>query len=410
MSPTAWAGAALLALGALAGAPPLLLVGVLTLLAEALRSLWSRHGLRGVTYERRLGTDRAVWGDEIPLDVIVWNRKLLPLPWLHVDDFVSENVTVRERRLSRTDRPGLAALEHTWTLAWYERVVRHLHVVADHRGMFRFEGARIRVADLFARDTAEEENRDPLSFLVRPRTVPVRGAAPERAPIGERVAPWSLFRDPALFAGVRPYQPGDPMRHVHWKATARTGRPVVKRFDPSRSRELVVVLDVQTLEGPHWVMSYDEDLVEGLCVAAASLARRALAEGAECGLLAAAYTGTPQATAWVPPAGGAGQLARITDTIARLASFASAPFEHMIAAVPLRVGPGATVLAISARPPGPFLGSLRRLARSGYDIELVAMGPAAPEHAAGARAAGVRATVATLSPDWRTSDALVIGA
>ncbi|MDA8201948.1 MAG: DUF58 domain-containing protein [Chloroflexi bacterium] len=410
MNVSAWLGLAMAGLGALSGTPPLVLVGVLVLLASLLRGLWSRYGLRGVTYERHLAHDRAVWGDEVGLDVTVWNRKLLPLPWLHADDFVPEDLSVRGRTLARSDRPGLALLDNTWSLAWYERVVRHLRIVADRRGVFRFGAVRLRVADLFARETAEEERTLRDELVVRPRSVGVLERLDERATLGERRARHSLFRDPALFAGVRPYQPGDPLRHVHWKATARSGETVVKRFDPSRQRTLLFALDGQTVDGPHWLMTYDEDLLEGLCVAAASLARRALAEGAECGLAAAAYAGTVRPVAWVPPAGGSDQLGRIADTLARISPGASQPFERLLASLPQRIGPDATIVAITGRDPAPFVPVLRRLARSGYGVELVAMGGASRQRAAFARAAGIEAFTATLDRGWRESDALTMRA
>ena len=54
------------------------------------------------------------------------------------------------------------------------------------------------------------------------------------------------------------------------------------------------VLDVQTLSGPAWEMSWDPDAFEALCVAAASLARAALDGGAAVGLAAAGFSGTAQ--------------------------------------------------------------------------------------------------------------------
>ncbi len=405
-----WLGLFLAAIGAVAGAPSILLVGILVVLVAFLRRLWSRFGLRDVEYERRLASDRAVWGDEIPLEVTVWNRKLLPLPWLRAEDYVPEEMRIRGRQLSRADRPGLAIFDNTWSLAWYERVTRRFHVVADRRGVFRLGSVRLTVADLFARETAEEERSHPAVYVVRPRSLPVQERVPERAAMGERVAPANLFQDPALFAGVRPYQPGDPLRQVHWKATARTGQIVVKRFDPSRQRELVLAVDVQTMEGPYWMMTYDEQVFEGLCVAAASLARRSLGEGAACGLLAAAFAGTPRPVLWIPPSAGPGQLGRITDALARVSPGASAPYADVLASLPRRVSPGATIVALSGRDPGTYVTVLRRLARVGYGVQLVAMGPDAAALVRSARGHGVPAMTAVLAPDWRTSDALVVGA
>ena len=139
---------------------------------------------------------------------MIWNRKPLPLPWLRAEDFVPDEMVLRERSLIRADRPGLAILDNTWSLAWYERVVRHLHVVADRRGVFRLDAVRLRVADLFARETAEEERSYPATYVVRPRTVPVRERLPARASLGERLAhdeplpgPRAVRRRPAVPAG-----------------------------------------------------------------------------------------------------------------------------------------------------------------------------------------------------------------
>ncbi len=401
-------GVGLLVLGALASAPGLLLVGVLALLIAWLRGLWARYGLRDVTYERRLDTDRAVWGDEIPLDVTVWNRKLLPLAWLRTRDFVSDGARLRDRPLTRSDRPGLAFLENRWTLAWYERVVRHFHLVADRRGIYRFDQVSLEVADLFASATTVEERRLRQSYVVRPRSVPVRRGGPERAMLGTRQARASLFEDPALFAGVRPYQPGDPLRRIHWKATARTGHTASKRFDPSREREVVVALDMQTLEGPHWMMVYDDEMVESLCVAAASLARGILADGSACGLAVAAFTGTPSTITYLPPGGSSAQLGRITDVLGRASSFASLPFDRLLGLLARQMPSGATVLTCSARDPTGFLAAARRLRAGGFDVRHVALGPGADDWARLAREAGIPASVAQLDPDWRTSDVLVL--
>ena len=52
-----------------------------------------------------------------------------------------------------------------------------------------------------------------------------------------------------------------------------------RRWEPARAHHLVLVLDVQTISGPAWEMAWDHDAFEGLCVAAASLARSSLHEG-----------------------------------------------------------------------------------------------------------------------------------
>ena len=401
-------GLAMLVAGALLGVPGLLLIGGLTLLSRWLTTLWSRYGLESIGYERRIGTRRAVYGDQVPLDIEVWNRKLLPVPLLTADDHVTDTLRVSGRPLVASERPGQGALQNSWSLLWYERVVRHLVIDALRRGTFSFGPIRLTVSDLFERGTNSEERELSDELLVRPRTVPVRAPHAARAPLGTARARSSLFTDPARFAGVRPYQPGDPMRRIHWRATARIGEQVSRRYEPVHERQVLLAVDLQTVPGPHWLMLFDDDQVEALCVAAASLARRMLRTDTACGLLVGAQLAGGRRWAYLPPSAATSQLGRIEDVLARVQPILSLPFERLLGAVPRRLAPGGTVLSLGARDPEPYADRLRRLSRSGYAVTHLAFGPDRETHRAEMAARGIPALVAELDPDWRKADALVL--
>ena len=401
-------GLAMLLVGAALNAPGLLLIGGLTLLSRWLTTLWSRYGLSSIVFERRLGSNRAVWGDEIALDVEVWNQKLLPVPLLVVDDYVTDSLRVMGRRLGPSDRPGRGVLANAWSLLWYERVVRHLRIDARRRGVFAFGPVRLTVSDLFERGTNSEERELDDALLVRPRTVPVRTTEPARAPLGTSRTRASLFTDPAQFAGVRPYQPGDPARQIHWRATARVGQPVSRRYEPVNERNVLLAVDLQTVPGPHWMMLFDDEQVEALCVAAASLARRSLRDGAACGLLLGTQLAGGRRWAYLAPSAATGQLGRIEDLLARVQPIVSLPFEQLLGVVPRRLPPGGTVAVLSARDPSPFVEPLRRLSRSGYAVRILALGEEREAHTRIVSRAGVDGRSAALSPTWREADALVV--
>lgn len=393
-----------------AGAPGALLVAVVTLLYAWLTRLWTRFGVQRVQYQRRLAAGKAVAGDSVALDVTIWNRKPLPLPWVGADDLVTDGLEVRERSTLDRDNEvqGRRILHNEWSLAWYERVVRHFHLDDVRRGVYELGPVRIRVRDILGRDAVEGSLELPDRLVVSPPALPVRHVGHATAPIGERRARRSLFVDPALYAGVRPFQPGDSLRQIHWRATARLGTPVSRRYEPARGREVVLAIDIQTLPGPHWQMIWDEPAFEGLCTSAASLARRLLDQGSSVGIAAASFTGTPQRYAWLAPQASASQLPRVGGLLARVGPISSAPFGGLLTWLARRVAPGATIMLLSARDPRAYLPAVRRLATSGYGVELVSTGSEAATHARHGRAAGVRSSAATINPSWEHPDATVV--
>ena len=407
MSGLAFAAVLLVVAGAFVGVPIIVVLGTIVLLLETIRAVWTRYGLRGVSYRRALASDRTTWGDEIPMTVEVWNRKRLPLAWLRADDDVSFGVVVRERDLVDGSR-GSGALRNVWTLAPFERVTRRFHVSGERRGVYDLGPIDLSVGDLFARQAAIEERDHRATFIVRPRTVGTTGIERPDQWGGLERAKQGLSEDTSRFAGVRPYAPGDPLRRVHQRASARLGTPVTKRFEPSRDREVLIVLDVQVRDGPAWEIAFEPDEVEALHVVAASIARSLAAERAAFGIAAAGFTGAETRFAHVPISSSVGQAERVLDMLARMSSHPSAPFERLLALVRRIARPGTTILVVTARNPVPFTGWFRRLEQGGCRVVIVACGPEAVADAGRARGAGFAARAARLNGPWQTATSMEV--
>jgi uncharacterized protein (DUF58 family) len=200
------------------------------------------------------------------------------------------------------------------------------------------------------------------------------------------------------------------VRRIHWRATARTGTPVSRRYEPVNERQVLIAVDLQTVPGPHWLMLFDDEQVEALCVAAASMTRRLLRDGAACGLLIGTQLAGGGRWAYLPPSTAAGQLGRVEDMLARVQPIVSLPFERLLAVVPRRLAPGGTLVVLSARDPEAYLEPMRRLTRSGYAVRHVALGERRDAHRLRATSAGIDARAAALEPGWRDADALVLTA
>ena len=182
----------------------------------------------------------------------------------------------------------------------------------------------------------------------------------------------------------------------------------MKRFEPSRDREVLLVVDVERGEVPAWETQSDVDALESLFVVAASLVRSLSLERVAFGLVAAGYRGGGKAPAWLSVAEAPGQAERAFDLLARLSADPLASFERVLGLVARIVRPGCTVVVLTGRDPSPFFVHLRRLEHVGSDVVVVACGPDRAKDAARAGAAGLAARTAQLDGPWRTAEHLAV--
>lgn len=85
-----------------------------------------------------------------------------------------------------------------------------------------------------------------------PRYVPTRSSEVRRIQLrsrrlvtGDLMGQYrSAFRGTGLvFTDIREYQPGDDVKHIHWKATARTGKVFVKSYEEDRQLRVLLAVD-----------------------------------------------------------------------------------------------------------------------------------------------------------------------
>lgn len=86
-------------------------------------------------------------------------------------------------------------------------------------------------------------NRDePVDLYVHPRTILFGGQSLGFLRDLEGLPATDLSRDDVSFHALLEYQPGDDLRHVHWRSTARTGTMMVRQFEETRRSHFVIGL------------------------------------------------------------------------------------------------------------------------------------------------------------------------
>jgi uncharacterized protein (DUF58 family) len=184
---------------------------------------------------------------------------------------------------------------------------------------------------------------------------------------------------------------------------------MTKRFEPSRDRDLMLVID---LEAPTstWEdhATGDDEPVEALIVMAASIIRSLGERHATFGLAAAGYSRTTSRLAFLPVSSAPGHMERGLDLLARLSTESSAHFDHLAALVGRAVGEATSVVVLTARDSLELIRPLRALQRRSLAVRMLAAGSAGPGAAARARRAGIPAEVVDLDGPWRTATRLLV--
>ena len=395
------AGIGVVVLGIATGSAPIVLIGASIVLIRLVAQRWPQRVLDSLTYSRSIHPQKTVMGDEVELRLELWNRTRLPIAWAIAQDTLGDHLRLNSPRTVASIAGPMRP---------YERVTRKLRITPMRRGVHEVGPVRLGVAEHFGTKVPKLDKPGAPSYVIaRPLMAPVVGQSPQSAPLAQVRAKRSLYTDPTLFAGVRPFQAGDPLRSIHWRASAREGQPQTKRFEPALSRQQVIVLDVQTVEGPYWMLDYDDILFEELCVAALSLTRLLITQDASVGFAAAGFNYTTQRYVYLPPRADRAQIERIGDVLARMTSESSAPLVSLLAWLPRRVPKGTTITILSGRSTLSSASVVKRLEQSGFPVHFILLrGGAESKHEA--RQAGMSALPAAVEMAGGRPTAVVIDA
>ncbi len=351
---------ALVALGVVLQATLLYLCALLVLSTGLLPEIWFRVSLERIAFRRLFSKQRVRLGDELTLTYQIENRKRLPIPWLELEDDLPNALELRSVDLHMSHRPFRSILLTPLSLWSFQRVSRRYHLRAVQRGIWACGPAYARSSDPFGfldRDR-KLENEGHNTVMVLPAIVPLEQLGlPSMHPFGRQLSQRRAIEDPSQIVGVRDYIPGDPLRQIHWKATARATKLQTKVLPPTTEQTLLILLDINTKA--HVSLGVRIDLLELGIVAAASVASWATERRYAVGLVSngipmtgdnETFESLAEARSFVrvPPSTHPNQFPRLLETLARLQPYLGSSMEALVAREKPRLPVGTTIVYISA--------------------------------------------------------------
>ena len=351
----------------------------LVLFSVALTSLvlisaaWGSHSLDRVTYRRKWRYRRGFPGEKIGLQIEIHNDKILPISWLHIKDpWPVQAGPIDENELAPSYIRDQGFLINLCSLRWHERVLRNHMLLLRKRGVYAVGPAELSSSDLFGMFTKEQIQPAQEYITVFPELLPVNfHLLPTKNPFGDQNTRRRLFEDPNLPIGVRPYQPMDDFRRIHWPATARSGNLQVKVYQPVSSQVMVICLNVSTASQA-W-LGTDSGMLEQLVKTAATLAFQGAQGGYSVGLISngcLAHSDTPFN---IQPGRSKDQLAHLLQALASVTPYVSAPFENYLIKTMPRLPYGAVLVIVTAVVKPELAETLVRLKRYRSHTSLISL-------------------------------------
>jgi len=168
------------------------------------------------------------------------------------------------------------------------------------------------------------------------------------------------------YAGIREFRPGDPLRRVNWRVTARYGDLHVTQHRPERNAELVLFLDTFVDVGPAGRTSLDVAVR-----AALGIATHYLAQMDRVGVV-----GFGGVVRWLTAGSSRAQLYRITEHLLGVQTVLTHA-DKSVALVPrTALPPGALVVGLSPLLDDRASAALVAMSRRGHGVLVVDTAPA----------------------------------
>ena len=227
-------GAVLLLGGVLFGQRDVLWFGLFLFLLPLVAILVVARSRLRLTCERRVVPQEAIVGERLTGELIITKSGQLPTGLLHFEDDVP-------RGLGRPPRFTV----HRFAGEWRREITYPM--AGLRRGRFRTGPLTVRATDPFQLVKLDRRFSATSGIQITPRIVPlpmirtVSGsgstgdALPQKAGV--------IGSDDVL---VREYHPGDDVRRIHWRTTARRGELFVRREEQAWDPTATVIIDSRT--------------------------------------------------------------------------------------------------------------------------------------------------------------------
>jgi len=325
--------------------------------------IWAKRSLSGIVLDRK-HEQRVFLGETFPVEVEVYNGSRLPVLWMRLHDSVPAGLG-----------PS-SVFRHVLSLLPRERLKLGYSLTGRRRGYYPIGPLVTLGGDLLGSATYQHKYLHDDFVIVYPRIVALQKLGfPSQSPFGALPSHERLFEDPSRIMGVRDYQPGDSLRRMDWKTSARVNSLQVRRYEPAIALETAVFLN---LSGMDYALGHRREATELGIVVAASLAVHLGKQRQAVALISNGRDPLAEsagAALSLPLRKGREHVMNVLDLLARIEVASQEdhviPFLDLVTRKSLPLPWGSTAVLVTAKEVEGLMGTLLALRRRGLLVILV---------------------------------------
>lgn len=341
------------------------LVALLVIFADFTR----RKGFDNLKIYRTIENNRIVEGETFEMTMVLENNKRLPLFFLAIEEKIPSGLKYGTEATIFKEGNDIWHVSK-YSVKWHERKKRIYTLVGAQRGAYLIKNMRINLGDIFGFSASTKEKEDYIEILVYPK---IHGINKYEFDItnfqGEDAVRRWVHKDPLFIKGIREYNVEDRMKDIHWKSSLKMNKLMVKDYDYTSERELVIILNIQCGD-PYWT-NIQNDAIDSGARIAASLAAKALKEGIPTGLWTNAQLVTfdTKAPNEIQPA--MNNFSSIMEMCARVDLAIKCDFNEYLTSRLQYFNPNCTYVIISPYFNEKDINVITKIRRNGYRLKLI---------------------------------------
>ncbi len=194
--------------------------------------LWSGRITKKVSAYQRIEQRDYYVDEKFEVDSYIDNDSLLPIPHIEIIDRTEELVS------------GEMAKPTITSLFPMEREIIHKDITAKYRGLYNLGPIDIEISDALGILTRKRRIYSDTYFKVYPRIHNIEKInLKSMQSYGTLTTKQKTFEDNTIVSDIRKYSPGDSIKRIHWKVSAKKGDLLIKNYEMTGSAATYIFLD-----------------------------------------------------------------------------------------------------------------------------------------------------------------------